>query len=774
MENIEQRQKDLVLTSNEFAFIMSKTNGAIKTYVGPTVITVGGQESLVTFNSKTKRFEETTNLNEAKQLFASAPEGWYIILKNPAKDNIRPELGKACASPELEIGKKIIIPGPCSFALFPGQMAKIIQGHRLRSNQYLLARVYDAEIANEKCENLKIKDENGNPKDFTVGQLLVIKGTEMPFFIPSTGIEVIPVGEKGSEYARDAVTLERLEYAILKAENGNKRYVQGPAVVYPEPTEVFVQTPRGETIFKALELSPISGIYVKVLDEYKEEDGTERKVGEELFITGNDQMIYYPRPEHALILYDGKYMHHAIAIPEGEGRYILNRLTGDIKTIVGPAMYLPDPRTEVVVKRKLSEKECTLMFPNNVEVLAYNKDLNECSLRKKIVAQDSIELDWATANQEDSLAIFETNANISRGTSYTKPRTITLDTKYDGIVSLRVFDGYAINVVSTTGEKEIVVGPATRLLNYNETIEPIMLYNEETGYLPLKDIMFNLGKTFRTEDNVDVTANIKMSFYFDKMKKDQWFSVYNIDSFIIRKTERIVSQIINSYSAIDFLKNIYIIENQIKEEIDKNIDFENGINISNCSIDILRCSSFFEEGMRDYSVRNVQEAISVLIKEKEAECKAIKAEANSKILEADIKIKENIEKVKAKERELAINDEKHKIAIQELMNEKILAEQQAKEIDFEFTQKCREIALNEEKTRTEIETKKQVAILQAITPGLIEALKDNKNATMLGTVTKNLAPYAMAKGENTAEYINTLFRGTTIESLFTNEKNEND
>ena len=35
-----------------------------------------------------------------------------------------------------------------------------------------------------------------------------------------------------------------------------------------------------------------------------------------------------------MMVYASRY-----AIPEGEGRYILNRLTGEIKTVVGPQMY---------------------------------------------------------------------------------------------------------------------------------------------------------------------------------------------------------------------------------------------------------------------------------------------------------------------------------------------------------------------------------------------------------------------------------------------------
>lgn len=145
--NNMNRQRDLVLSTNEFCFLQSKTNGAIKTYTGPITMTISAQESLVTFNPKTKRFVETTDFEAARQLFVSAPEGWYVVLKNPSTDGSHPELAKAVNSPELHIGRKINIPGPVSFSLFPGQMAKVVRGHRLRSNQYLLARVYDADAA---------------------------------------------------------------------------------------------------------------------------------------------------------------------------------------------------------------------------------------------------------------------------------------------------------------------------------------------------------------------------------------------------------------------------------------------------------------------------------------------------------------------------------------------------------------------------------------------------------------------------------------------------
>lgn len=101
MTNNQARQRDIVLAPNEFVFVESKTDGQVKTYTGPMTITISGQEALMIFDEETKQFIETSHLEDAKQLFCSPPENWYVVLKNPAKDNTHPEPRKAVFSPEL-------------------------------------------------------------------------------------------------------------------------------------------------------------------------------------------------------------------------------------------------------------------------------------------------------------------------------------------------------------------------------------------------------------------------------------------------------------------------------------------------------------------------------------------------------------------------------------------------------------------------------------------------------------------------------------------------
>ena len=809
------QQRDLVLSINEFCFLQNKTNGSIRSHVGPLTMTISAQEALVTFNERTKKFEETTNFEVAKQLFVSAPEGWYIVLKNPATDGVHPEQGKANNSPStIKIGTKVNIPGPISFALYPGQMAKTVRGHKLRSNQYLLARVYDADAANKSLETATIIDAEGKEvaakqEDYFVGQLLVIKGTEVSFYIPPTGIEVIPVGGRGSEYVRDAVTLERLEYAILKDEDGEKRYVHGPAVVFPRPTETFVTAPKGGTIFRALELSPISGIYVKVIADYTDDKGVKHPVGEELFITGNDQMIYYPRPEHAMIQYDGKYMHHAIAIPEGEGRYILNRLTGDIKTVAGPQMYLPDPRKEVVVKRKLTTKECQLIYPGNLEVLEYNNGLSEKAVEKLArkggtqAVTDAINNAYMTSNQEATLAIFETGSNISRGVSYTKPRTITLDTKYDGVVGVNVWTGYAVNIVSKTGKHEILVGPAARLLDYDETLEAVELSTGcpkttdnlvKTAYLRVENNKVSDIIDAQTKDFVEVRVKVSYCVNFLPEYKDKWFSVENYVKYLCDRQRSLIKREIKKYNieefyanATDIIRNVAIGYNPNAErcESEKTIPAgrffkENGMLVHDAevlSVGVERKVAAVLEAHQEEMISkclelsDAQKRAEVQTKLAEYEKKEIELRHANKVHKFDLEQEFMIAKMEADaERDAEVRAQKEAAAQAEADLQKILDTIEAAKL--ERAKKADDAKIETEKKLAEIEKSRQTAyaetvktIMESISEDLVAALTANANADMLETVTEAMAPYAIANGESVADVTNKLLRGTTLEGV---------
>lgn len=810
---MENMQKDLVLAINEYSYVLDKTKGHVSCWVGPCKTSLSTSDELVKFNEKAKKFLPVSNYNEAIHLFTTAPENWYVALKNPAADGRHPNPAGANVNPEkVKIGCKVNIPGPCTFALFPGQMAQVIKGHTLRSNQYLLARVYDAEALNSKpmagkdCD--ECVDNADNPTNdckecktketpYVNGQILVIKGTEVSFYIPPTGVEVIPINNDSKiGYVRDAITLERLEYCILKDEDGNKRYVHGPEVVFPEPTETFIASRKGSNIFRAIELSKISGIYVKVIAEYDDEKG-HHPIGEELFITGKDQMIYYPRPEHAIISYDDKIMHHAIAIPAGEGRYIMDRLAGEVRTVVGPAMYLPDPRTEVVVKRKLTESQCRLWYPGNLSVLEYNVGLTEKSVEKTskgFTDLDSI-MAYATANSLDmTLANLEAKANIGRGTSYTKPRTITLDNKLDGVVSIDIWTGYAVNVVSKNGTRKVVCGPQTVLLDYDQTLEVLQMSTGKPKNTDrVEKTVFLRHENNRVSDIIDVetadfvNARIKVSYLvnFDEAAKAKWFSVDNYVKHLCDWARAKVKEEVRSVTIGDFCDNYHaIVANALdyRETDKKALKYfpENGMML--CEVEALglevdrEIQELMDEHQRNIIEKTLDLNASKQSAEMEKEIMALNTEKFrlQKELE-EFKLAEifKIEQLKAAQEiekaKMADEEEKRKkeaeVEIQALKDEIFKAEEarlkEKREAEREHKRIMDELAITKEKASAEA----MFTVMSAIGPDLAAAMTSERNEAVVKAIASAVSPYAMAKGDNVANAVNTLLRGSSLEDV---------
>ncbi len=810
--NGPMRQKDLVLAPNEFCFLQSKTNGVIKTHTGPIMMTISQQEALVVFDTKSKQFREVQNFDQAKQLFVSAPENWYVILKNPTENGVYPEAGKAVIGPELKVGEKVNIRGPVSFSLFPGQMAKVIRGHALRTNQYLLARVYEAAAASKSSgEMLDAEGNKVETKDTYVnGQILVIKGTEVSFYIPPTGIEVIPVNNDPRKgYVREAVTLERLEYCILKDEDGNKRYVHGPEVVFPEATETFVTSPNGGFIFRAIELSKISGIYAKVIAEYKDADGTVHPVGEELFITGDDQMIYYPRPEHAIISYDNKIMHHAIAIPEGEGRYIMNRMTGEINTVKGPKMYLPDPRTEVVVKRKLTPNQCELWFPGNRDALLYNQGLNEKAVEKSMRQADADCLFAFSTSYSDSatMANLEAKANISRGTSYTKPRTITLDNKFEGVVSMDIWTGYAVNVISKDGTRKVVRGPQTILLDYDQTLEVLQMSTGKpkttdhvlkTVYLRHENNKVSDIINIETADFVQAEVKVSYCVDFDPAYMDKWFAVENYVKYMCDRERALIKRAAKNYTIEEFYQHYGDIVRNVaidaEGENTKGRCFpENGMFVHDCEVLSIHVEDEIAEMLEEHQHEMVRKALKVADAERRLDLISALAEAEQKEQELrnqqllnkltlqreealrKLEIQSEVNRVNEAEKAAAKEAELNMQGIVDAITNADIARKNAAHT-AEMERKNAENAAAEAHSRAmaAIEEAKSKAyadtvakIMASISPELVAAMESRANADVVAAIEHAVAPYAIAGGEETVtDVAQRLVKGTAFEDVF--------
>ena len=287
MAERDTRERDILVASNEYAYVQDLTKGDIVLYVGPTKISLSNTERLVELRGGRFVPVRAEDGTLGVSSFCQATSAQYIVLENPPKDPTTRATKGPNSAIELLVGRKVVVPGPASFPLWPGQRAEVVDGHLLCEDEYLVVRVYDA-IPND-------------PRP--IGHQSVVRGTDTSFFVPTTGVEVVPraLGREGTAWVR-----------------------------------------------KAHRLRKGFGVHVRVLKTFDALEGEQlpagkHTAGSDVFLV--DREGYFFPTENVEIVTEIA----PVPIAEREGLYVREIATGAITTIEGPANYLPDPTKVAVV-----------------------------------------------------------------------------------------------------------------------------------------------------------------------------------------------------------------------------------------------------------------------------------------------------------------------------------------------------------------------------------------------------------------------------------------
>ena len=792
------RNRELVLPPRTQAFVLDSTKGRVSVYVGPSKTSLSDTDQLVLWSKEKRKFIVCNDLNLATMNWAEAAEGQYIALLDPATDvtKLHPSAGTFVEAIDLNVGCKVIIPGPITFPLWPGQTAETIDGHRMATNQYVVVRVSQPEAAQKNWKDDALFEAVADlaASDLDMGRLFIIKGTDVSFYIPSTGLEVVP--DENGRFVRSAVTLEQLEYSILLDENGKKRYVHGPSVVFPEPTEIFV-TLNEQRKFQAIELSPQSGIYVKVTTAYVEDiDGVIKKheVGDELFITGDETPFYFPRAEHNVIKYGDQIKHHAIAIPEGEGRYVLNRLTGIVSLVRGPKMYLPNPINEVVVRRILDREMVQIMYPNNHQAI----DVNE-----KYAQERQSEGAFFTASNGTSGMLLANkimscvgpsfdsslfgDKTTGRSNSYTPPRTIVLDTKYDGAVTVNVWAGYAVCVIDKRGNRRVELGPKTILLEYDESLMVLELSTEtpknnkklfKTCYLCTTNNAISDVVHVETSDLVPVSLVLSYRVNFEgdtNESQKKWFDVENYIKVLTDRCRSWLRSAVKQQSIHDFYPNAVsivkecLLNTQLPDGGWSGLRIEQN-NMRLCDVEVIqvdindsKVAALFDSAFYD----DLQGVVQVSREKKKlSRIKMIEDFNRQAIGEYDItKQAEATAKSKEAEREFELNKAQieNQSALDEITYQAVQKEREQKQADADQEHAILKARNEIDIERLHRESEIRLRATSGISKGIVASLNDFGDKTFVEKVTTALGPAALASGLSTAELLSQIFKDTPYE-----------
>lgn len=286
MADRDIRERDILVAPNEYAYVQDLTKGDIVLYVGPTKVSLSNTERMLV--NRGGRFEPVRGDEVGKSVhhFIEATSGQYIILQNPPTDPEMKPVKGANSAIGLEFGRTVVVPGPVEFPLWPGQQATVLDGHRLREDEYLVVRLYE------------------NSEEGAIGTETIIRGTDSSFYMPQTGLEVVP-------------------------------------------------TPDGKYVRKAWRMENNRGLHLRVTSAF-EADGSgalppgHYRAGQDVFLRGGEA-FFFPNERLEVI---GEVA--AIPLAEKEAIYVRSLDSGKISTVIGPVSYLVDPTKEELVSRFLS------------------------------------------------------------------------------------------------------------------------------------------------------------------------------------------------------------------------------------------------------------------------------------------------------------------------------------------------------------------------------------------------------------------------------------
>ncbi len=411
MTDRDIRERDILVASNEYAYVQDLTKGDIVLYVGPTKISLSNTERLVDFRGErflpVRAEEPAAGAASGVCPFVAAASSQYIILENPPKDTSAKPVKGSNSAIELLVGRKVVVPGPASFPLWPGQKAKVVDGHALREDEYLVVRVYE-----------RVTEE-----DRPIGSEVIVRGADVSFYVPRTGLEVVP-------------------------------------------------NPRGGYVREAHRLKKGMGLHLRVIKTFDagEDDQVppgRYEAGQDLFLT--DREGYFFPTESLEVVCEIA----AVPLAEREGLYARDLATGRVDTIVGPVNYLADPTRVELVQRDLDEEIAGL---------------------------------YGVA-----------------------------DPRPDRALSVYVPSGFAV-LVTARNKREVVRGPQTRTLCFDEDLEVLELSTGKpksqertlrTCFLQVDGNKVSDVLRLETADHnpIEITVSYRVSFVTRSGEAERWFAV---------------------------------------------------------------------------------------------------------------------------------------------------------------------------------------------------------------------------------------------------------
>jgi major vault protein len=382
--------------------------------------------------------------------------------------------------------------------------------------------------------------------------------------------------------------------------------------------------------------------------------------------------------------------------------------------------------------------------------------------------------------------------DFTRKETYTKPRTITLDTKYDGAPKIQVWTGYAVNVISDTGTRKVVEGPATVNLKYDEFLEAMELSTGtpkspdkkiKTVYLRVKNNKVSDVVQAETKDlcNVQILLSYRVSFTGERVF---WFDVEDYVGFLTDHMRSLLRNLVKQHGVEDFYNDsINIIRDAILGKASEEgrigrLFTENGMHITDVEVlNVKLGDNQIANLLQDAEIEAVHQNLKIAKRQRDLdftkENERIKRESSTAVAETTIHdLSETMTIIeKQEERDLRDVDHTHKVVTAkkqaELEEQEVLDAIQEKVLARELAKDEQELLVDRKTQDLELEnlkTKVQAFVDQAsaIQPELTAALQTLGDQFLTGKLTENMSVQAILGGKSVVEVLRKLLDGTVL------------
>lgn len=385
---------------------------------------------------------------------------------------------------------------------------------------------------------------------------------------------------------------------------------------------------------------------------------------------------------------------------------------------------------------------------------------------------------------------------VQRKSTYTPPRSLTIDNKYSGAVTISIWPGYAVQVVKKNGQSRVEVGPKTVLLEYDEALTKLSLSTgkpkttdrlQDTVYLKVSGNQVTDIVNVETIDSIGVSLKIALKVKFIG-ESSMWFTVDNYVKEVCDHVRSVLRGTVKKLSIIDFTKSATeIVRDSILGTKSEKTGHRPGMSFESCGVvvhdvEVMEVkvadpvvakliSDSQQETIRGFLEISKKQQATIVVKEVEQAERQVLAERQlTEVKKHESALEATKRKLTLLKEELGVEIErsnlvaKSKLELTNIENQINVAVLSREKASAETKAQIEAQIVDLEKQRLEAETAAIQARLDSVNADLVAAIQSSNDRDALVKVVEKMGLSAYLKEDSIGATLSGILKGTSLEN----------